>query len=489
MSKIIKQVHPDWALQHKQKGTELRLLNGTYYLYQVTSKWNPQKKRAQKITGKLLGKITPEGFFESDKERLRKAFQPALTKPLEVKEYGMYYLAHQLFDECIIKLKLLFPDIWQEIVSLAMIRLLYKSPIKNVALYFTHSYLSEQYNDISLSEKRVRALYKKIGINRELATTFMNGYLNQKDNMVLIDATNLITHSKKMEIAHIGYNTKQEYDPQVNIMFLFSMNLQLPVFYRIIPGNVREVTAFKLTMEEAKANQAVIIADKGFYSEENIQTMDSFKLQYIIPLRRNNLLIDYSNLSISGNAGFDGYFSYRDRYIWYKTSSDNNKFVTLYFDQSLKTREEHDYLSRIKSHPEEFTIEKFKEKHIAFGTIALYSNISGKSAEEIYANYKVRGNIETMIDAFKNTLHADSSYMQDEQTFNGWIFINFIALQWYYKVYQLLNKKELIKRFAPNDIFEYLKEIRKIKINGTWVLAEMTKATKDLLHKIDLPIT
>ncbi|MEJ5263895.1 MAG: hypothetical protein WHT29_01115, partial [Bacteroidales bacterium] len=93
--------HPAWALQHKQKGTELRLINGTYYLYQVTSKWNPEKKRPQKITGKLLGKITPEGFIESDKERLRKAFHTKPQGPFYVKEYGMFYLVQTLFKDYI----------------------------------------------------------------------------------------------------------------------------------------------------------------------------------------------------------------------------------------------------------------------------------------------------------------------------------------------------------------------------------------------------
>ena len=41
-----KALHPEWALAYKRKGTELRLLNGKYYLYQVTSKWNPEKKRS-----------------------------------------------------------------------------------------------------------------------------------------------------------------------------------------------------------------------------------------------------------------------------------------------------------------------------------------------------------------------------------------------------------------------------------------------------------
>lgn len=55
--------HPEWALKHKKPGTELRLMNGRYYLYKVSSKWNKEKKRAQKITGKILGRITEDKGF------------------------------------------------------------------------------------------------------------------------------------------------------------------------------------------------------------------------------------------------------------------------------------------------------------------------------------------------------------------------------------------------------------------------------------------
>ncbi|HOK36772.1 MAG TPA: hypothetical protein PK860_05780 [Paludibacteraceae bacterium] len=61
----------------------------TYYLYEVTSKWNIEKKRSQKVTGKLLGGITEKDeYIESEKERLCK--QNALSS-LTVKEYGFFY--------------------------------------------------------------------------------------------------------------------------------------------------------------------------------------------------------------------------------------------------------------------------------------------------------------------------------------------------------------------------------------------------------------
>ena len=82
-----KTLHPEWALACKRKGTELRLLKGKYYLYEATSKWNPEKKRSVKITGKYLGRITEaEGFVESEKARLRR--QQVQIERIQVKEYG-----------------------------------------------------------------------------------------------------------------------------------------------------------------------------------------------------------------------------------------------------------------------------------------------------------------------------------------------------------------------------------------------------------------
>lgn len=52
--------HPDWVLKHKTPKTEIRLIRGKYYLYNVSSCWNPEKKRSQKKTLGQVGIITQE---------------------------------------------------------------------------------------------------------------------------------------------------------------------------------------------------------------------------------------------------------------------------------------------------------------------------------------------------------------------------------------------------------------------------------------------
>ncbi|HKJ32442.1 MAG TPA: transposase [Balneolales bacterium] len=314
----MKSPHPDWALAHKKPGSELRKINGRFYLYEVTSKWDADKKRSKKITGKILGKITKdEGFVESEKRELRrKACKAVSIGPMQVKEYGAYHLIHECFMEDIDLLKKQFPEIWQEIVVLSFIRLLHNAPIKNMAHFFGASYLSESYPLVNMGEKRVPALYRKIGTEREACVGYMKNYIRDHDH-ILFDGTHFVSHSKKIDSAKIGYNSKRDFDPQLNILFLFSSQLKAPVFYRLIPGNIRDVKAFKLTLEEACISKAVVIADKGFYSNDNLETMDALSLKYIVPLRRSNSAIDYSIVQKPNNDGFEGYFEYQKRFVWY----------------------------------------------------------------------------------------------------------------------------------------------------------------------------
>ena len=94
-----------------------------------------------------------------------------------------------------------------------------------------------------------------------------------------------------------------------------------------------------------------------------------------------------------------------------------------------------------------------------------------------------------MIDVLKNIVEADKTYMQNEQTLEGWMFINYIALHWYYKVYKLLLENDLLKKYAVMDFFKMISEIRIVKINNQWHKAETIQKTVDLMNKLNIHIT
>jgi hypothetical protein len=121
--------------------------------------------------------------------------------------------------------------------------------------------------------------------------------------------------------------------------------------------------------------------------------------------------------------------------------------------------------------------------------LAILTNVTHATSAEIYTNYKSRNGIEVMIDAMKNILQADSSYMRDQTALEGWMFITFIALQWYYRIYKLLSEKLLLSKFSPQDLLIHLSEIRKVKINDSWHTAEITSKSRILLELLNVHIT
>ncbi len=478
--------HPEWAIRHKKKGTELRFINGTYYLYEVTSKWDSEKKRPKKITGRLLGKITQEeGFIISDKERLRNSQQK--IEKLIVKEFGVSYLISSVLDLYPNLLQKYFPGLWQQIMVLAYGRFCYLSPLKNMELHYHHSYLSEIYKHVNVSPKQISSLLPQIGANRTAILSFFREF-NITGDSILFDGTDITSCSNQIGINKKGKSKQGVYDRLINLMFVFSLEQKIPVYYRITPGNIKDVKSFKICLQESGVKDAVIIADKGFYSNSNVAQLDEQELMYIVPLKRDSTLIDYTKAINADKQHFDGFFKFQDRIIWHYTIEKGNNRVIVYLDQELKTREEKDYLDRIESCPEKFSIEKFYQKQASFGTIALLTN-TDKSPEKIFISYKSRYAVEQMIDVFKNTIDADRTYMQNEQSLEGWMFINYIALHWHYRIYHMLAKNELLAKYSPSDIVKILTEVRKVKVNNTWLNAESTKKTIDLIAKFEVHIT
>jgi transposase len=479
--------YPDWVNAHRQKGTEIRCINGQYYVYQVSSKWNPEKKRAQKITGKLIGKITPEGFVESSKENLRKQLINKVDlSTVVVKEYGLTQFFQQHLNDLSDKLREYFPQQWQPLLVAAYCRLAFQSPIKQMAFHYAHSYFSEIYPKLALNDKSMSLMLRDIGRDRARVASFMRSFIRPGEH-ILVDLTHVPLKSEHVVLSKAGYNNHMNYEPQFNVLYIYSMNLKIPVFYRVLPGNIREVKAIRLTLEESLVKDCILIADKGFYSKANIASLQEDQLNYIIPLRRNNQLIDKNRLHPDNIKKENHYFPFEKRFIWYTSYTvDDNQTIFLFLDPVLKVKEEQDFLQRIEKQPEDYTVEAFHEQKNNFGTISIITNLQDKTAAEIFATYKNRGAIESMFDLLKNILEADKSYMQNEETLQGWLFVNHLALLAVYKIYSLLKDKRLISRYSIRDFTQHLLEVRAVKINNQWRQAEIIKGTGQFLAKIGI---
>lgn len=483
---------PEWVQKFKEKCTEIKCINNTYYKYEVKYKYNALKKRTDKITVRLLGKITEEeGFIASDKDALRQKVD--LVPNVDIKTFGVYHLFSTLLEDELNCFKLHFKeDIAEKFFSFAMMRWAYQSPIKRAPNYHNHDFCSQYWSTHSMSDKQISNSLKFVGENREMLIHWMKSMLNAPEQytnqFVMMDSTHVSTVSDQIAINAKGYNPDHDYDKQIRLMYLFSAHLMQPVYYRLINGNITDLKSMSLCIKEMKVKDVVYIADKGFYSKDNIVELEKQTMQYIIPLMRNNHLIDFAPLlKPNFKKELKTFFIYQERIIWYyEYEKDGTRLIT-YLDEKLKIKEETDYLLRTKSLPEDYTEVKFYEKLHVFGTLTFthFTNVK-LNPEQLYQAYKQRNEVEIMFDGYKNFLKADNMYMQDRHVLEGWLAANFLAMIAYYKLFLRLKQAKLLSNWSPKDIIELSKSIYKMKINGEWHLSEITIKTMALFKKLNI---
>ena len=173
--------------------------------------------------------------------------------------------------------------------------------------------------------------------------------------------------------------------------------------------------------------------------------------------------------------------------IWYYTYLQDGKRYLMFLDETLKVKEERDYLQNLESGKENFSDEEFMDKQYRFGTIAFRSNLSD-SPKEIYRLYKTRGEIEQTFDFLKNLLDQDHTYLQDRFAVESWAFINHISLMLVYEIYSRLKAANILDKYSVYDFIIHLKYIQRIKINSSWVSGEISGKTQKLLDALDIHI-
>ena len=79
--------------------------------------------------------------------------------------------------------------------------------------------------------------------------------------------------------------------------------------------------------------------------------------------------------------------------------------------------------------------------------------------------------------------------MRSDYSLEGWMFINYLSLVYYYKVYRQLLEKDLLSRYSPSDVLLYLSKYRRVKVSTHWVDLEIPKQTRKLIEILGLHIT
>lgn len=68
--------------------------------------------------------------------------------------------------------------------------------------------------------------------------------------------------------------------PLFNLLYFYCLNNYMSAYYHLFNGNIKDVKMINMDLQESGYKEAMIIADKGFYSMENLKLLESERLKY-----------------------------------------------------------------------------------------------------------------------------------------------------------------------------------------------------------------
>lgn len=485
-----RKAYPDWVEKHRGEGKEIKMIGGRYYL--TSYEYRTVDGRRKKVSTGTLGTIRPEGLIPSCKKG--QTIRSQVIAPLE---YGASFLLESLGNDILSNLNETFSSkLSNQIFEMAKIGLVSPSPFKRMELIYSNSYDSRLRPNLPLSPSTITSVLNEIGSNREAQLNFMRKYYDGTE-FIIFDGTRLVSHS----LGEKGYNHCNIDDPQMNLQYCFSLRPEKkPIYFKGFTGDKTDISILKTCIRESGLNNMIFIADKGYYSGSNAEELTKNGISYIMPVKRCDKRIDYASIDMSSMDGFDGFFSFQSRPIFYKTiqrasaagakgtdakgeteEPKPSETIVLYFDQKMRGKEIMDSTCGKDGGIDDLKERKFR----SMGTIALATTIKEeKTPKEIYEIYKERELIEDANDAYKNVMRKNASYLQNTNSYYGWLFINHITLLLYYRVYNKIKEKGMTSKYSVADVIEQAKRITIQEVAKENIVEIGTKVEYDRLADI-----
>ena len=418
---------PEEIRKLKPVGTIIKVVKGKYYVYSHTQHKDPDTGKWKTDPGKILGRIVDGVGYIPNEDVSRK-------KGITCFDYGSYLLCCSLGKDDFNLLKEYFnaEEAMQLFSYAVIIAVKGYTGISDAPNYYERSLIAHDYPQLKFSYRRLSSLLEIIG-RQDTARRFQQKCIENSGSELAVDGHVIAASSENNELASPGYKTKTIKSSQMNLMVALDVKTAAPVATKFYPGYMLDKSDFRDFIEHCGSVKGkIILIDRGFFSEENMNLIDKEGAFYVIPLSENQC--DYKYVikdvtSFRGGDKLEGYFLYHkgknNDIVRYKTFTINGRKVIYYKNTSEAERLSRKYLEEIENETKGYTIEKYNEIASSFGVIVLTTNLTGEKEDEkrIYERYKGRWSIETYYDRLKNVTGFKELNIDDYGTMQGLAFV------------------------------------------------------------------
>lgn len=270
------------GVPHVGRRTETRK-DGTKYIYERATIYDPQTKKIKVLGCKLIGKIL-KGSNEIIKTRPKKPAAPKPVAPVKVarshvgaSEILDFVGKQSGIDTCILRS---LPQA-EALKAISLARYLAACDRKTLPGIETWQ-LNHQIPYLEpLTERVYGTLFEQLGRNESWIQNYFRHIAStlEKEPALALDSTTFSTYSTNLKEARYGFNKDADGLPTIKFVTLYSVKNRLPIAYCKQPGNIPDVISIQTALKQLSVlgvTKPLIVTDNGYYSMGNmVEFLDS----------------------------------------------------------------------------------------------------------------------------------------------------------------------------------------------------------------------
>lgn len=488
--------------------------SGITYAYQSISFWDKEKKQSRArrtLIGRYdneTGKIVPTDGRNKKKAKEKEAETrgKAVINSAHRSFYGATYLLDAIGEKLGITqdLKQCFPYEYKQILSLAYYLILEDS---------TPLYRFEKWGSLhkhpygnNITSQRSSELFASITEESKQRFFILQGKRRIEQEFWAYDTTTLSSYSDILRQVQYGHNKEHDKLPQLKLALVFGEDSNLPFYYRKLAGNIPDSKTIRRFLEELDIlgySKVKLIMDRGFFSEYNINSLFQNHIKFLMSAKMSLNFIQNELDDIYDT--FRDFEHYNENYaIYYRTVRTNwnytqNRpykgdklkesrriYIHFYYNIDQAADDEKDFDRRLialkqelesgeripqheKLYPQYFTYKTTPKRgtHVTvieenvnaakrnYGFFALITNekMDAITALELYRNKDV---VEKAFGNLKERLNMRRNLVSSEQSLDGKLFIQFVALIYLSYIKKQMQEKALFKSYTIPGLLDKL---------------------------------
>lgn len=498
--------------------------SGLTYAYESISYWDKDKQQSRakrKLIGRVdteTGEIIPtDGRCRSKKEMSTIAKRgPVPVTQTSRSFYGATYLLDVIGEKLGITddLRQCFPNIYRQILSIAYYLILEdKNPLYRFEKW---SSLHKHPYGKDITSQRSSELFASITEEAKNQFFRLQGKRRTEKEFWAYDITSVSSYSEYLRQVQYGKNKENDRLPQLNLALVFGEISNLPFYYRKLAGNIPDSKTIKhllVDLDILGFSKVKLALDRGFYSEDNINALFKEHIKFLISAKMSLSFIRKHLDTIYD--GFRTFEYYSEKYeLYYHTiqtewlytqdrpykgdtlSGTRRLYIHYYynidkaaedekaFDRNLITlRQELESEKRLPEHEnlykKYFTTKTTPKRGIKvtinkeavarakryFGFFALLTNetMDAITALELYRNKDV---VEKAFGNLKERLNMRRTLVSSEQSLEGKLFVEFVALIYLSYIKKRMQDTDLFKNYTLQGVLDKLDVIECFETPG-----------------------